>query len=205
MTKIKICGLRRPEDIEIANRLQPDYVGFVFAESRRQVDEKTTAAMRKELDASIPAVGVFVNAPSRKAADVSAANLIQMIQLHGDEDEAYIDELRKMVPDVPIIKAVRVQSAEQILAAAKWNVDYLLLDTFVKNVYGGSGIAFDKKLIPPLDIPYFLAGGLTAENVRENIHACSPFAVDVSSAVETDGVKDERKIKTFIERVRNHE
>ena len=205
MTKIKICGLRRPEDIEIANRLQPDYVGFVFAESRRQVDEKMAAAMRKELDASIPAVGVFVNAPIRKAADVSAANLIQMIQLHGDEDEAYIDELRKMVPDVPIIKAVRVQSAEQILAAAKWNVDYLLLDTFVKNVYGGSGIAFDKKLIPPLDIPYFLAGGLTAENVRKNIHACSPFAVDVSSAVETDGVKDERKIKTFIERVRNHE
>ena len=107
--------------------------------------------------------------------------------------------------DTPLIKAVRVQSKEQILEAEKLDVDYLLLDTYVKGQYGGSGISFDKALIPKLTKPYFLAGGLDAENVNENISRCNPFAVDVSSAVETDGVKDETKIEEFIERVRNHE
>ena len=205
MTKIKICGLKRPEDIEMANRLHPDYVGFVFAKSRRQIDGKMAEILRKELDATIPVVGVFVNAPLREAAELAGHRIIQLIQLHGDEDADYISDLRKEVPGIPLIKAVRVQTKEQILEAEKLDVDYLLLDTFVKDVYGGSGTSFDKSLIPPLSKPYFLAGGLTAENVWEQISACNPFAVDVSSAVETDGIKDEEKIRTFIERVRNHE
>ena len=193
-TKIKICGLKRPEDIRIVNRLKPDFVGFVFAESKRKIDKKQAEKLREALDPDIPAVGVFVNEP-----------IIQLVQLHGNEDDCYIEEIRKNLPDTPLIKAVRVQSKEQILEAEKLDVDYLLLDTYVKGQYGGSGTGFDKALIPKLTKPYFLAGGLDAENVNENISRCNSFAVDVSSAVETDGVKDETKIEEFIERVRNHE
>ena len=193
-TKIKICGLKRPEDIWIVNRLKPDFVGFVFAESKRKIDNKQAEKLREALDPDIPAVGVFVNEPIQNVTELCREGIIQLVQLHGNEDDCYIEEIRKNLP-----------SKEQILEAEKLDVDYLLLDTYVKGQYGGSGTGFDKALIPKLTKPYFLAGGLDAENVNENISRCNSFAVDVSSAVETDGVKDETKIEEFIERVRNHE
>lgn len=205
MVKVKICGLKRSEDIQIVNHLRPDFAGFVFAKSKRQVDEKTAETLRKELSNEIPAVGVFVNEDREKIRYLCEKGIIQIIQLHGDENAEYIAELKKMLPEIPIIKAVRVRTAEEILAAEKQECDYLLLDTYVEDVYGGSGKVFDKKLIPVLKKPYFLAGGLNAENVNENIEACNPFAVDVSSAVETDGIKDKTKIKEFLERVRENE
>lgn len=205
MVKVKICGLKRSEDIQFVNHLRPDFAGFVFAKSKRQVDEKTAETLRKELSNEIPAVGVFVNEDREKIRYLCEKGIIQIIQLHGDENAEYIAELKKMLPEIPIIKAVRVRTAEEILAAEKQECDYLLLDTYVEDVYGGSGKVFDKKLIPVLKKPYFLAGGLNAENVNENIEACNPFAVDVSSAVETDGIKDKTKIKEFLERVRENE
>ncbi|MBU3875142.1 phosphoribosylanthranilate isomerase [Faecalicatena sp. AGMB00832] len=205
MTRIKICGLKRPKDIEIINEVKPDFAGFVFAKSSRQIEERLAAELREKMDSAVKAVGVFVNEPIWRVAVIGRSEIIQMIQLHGDEDTSYIEELRMRVPEIPIIKAVRVRSGDDILKAAKLDVEYLLLDTFVKGVYGGSGIGFDKKLIPPVKKPYFLAGGLTAENVKENIRICHPFAVDTSSAMETDGIKDADKIRKFVERVRNNE
>jgi phosphoribosylanthranilate isomerase len=200
--KVKICGIRRPEDVEMVNKYLPEYAGFIFADTPRKVSKETAAALREAMDPSIQTVGVFVNADPDYIEDLCSAGVIQLIQLHGDEEEAYIEDLRKRVTN-PIVKAVRVQSTEQILEAEKLPVDYLLLDTYVKGVYGGSGKGFDKTLIPELQKPYFLAGGLGAENVQENIGLCAPYAVDVSSAVETDGVKDEVKIREFIEAVRS--
>lgn len=205
MTKIKICGLKRPEDIEIVNEVKPDYAGFVFAKSPRQVEEELSAELRRRMDPLIRTVGVFVNAPIQKVAKLSRAGIIQMVQLHGDEDAAYIEELRKHLTGIPIMKAVRVKSGEDILQAARLDVDYLLLDAYVKGVYGGSGTSFDKSVIPSVEKPYFLAGGLNEENVLGQIKACRPFAVDVSSAVETDGCKDVDKVKKFVERVRRNE
>ena len=148
----------------------------------------------------------LVNEPIQNVTELCREGIIQLVQLHGNEDDCYIEEIRKNLPDTPLIKAVRVQLERgRILEAEKLDVDYLLLDTYVKGQYGGSGTGFDKALIPKLTKPYFLAGGLDAENVNENISRCNSFAVDVSSAVETDGVKDETKIEEFIERVRNHE
>ena len=191
MTKIKICGLRRLKDIEIINEVKPEFAGFVFARSPRQVDEKLSFQLREKMDPAVKAVGVFVNEPVWRVAAIGRAGIIQMIQLHGDEDASYIEEIRMKAAGIPIIKAVRVRSADDILKAAE--------------LYGGSGISFDKKFIPEMNKPYFLAGGLTEENVKENIRICHPFAVDTSSAMETDGIKDADKIRKFVERVRNNE
>lgn len=205
MTRIKICGLKRREDIEMINEVKPDYAGFVFAKSPRQVDEELAADLRNRMDPAVQAVGVFVNESIKRVTEICRAGIIQMVQLHGDEDAVYIEELRKHLTGIPIMKAVRVKSGEDILQAARLDVDYLLLDTYVKGMYGGSGVSFDKSMIPSVQKPYFLAGGLNEENVLSQIQACRPFAVDVSSAVETDGSKDANKVKRFVERVRRNE
>ena len=114
-TKIKICGLKRPEDIGIVNRLKPDFVGFVFAESKRKIDKKQAGKLREALDPDIPAVGVFVNEPIQNVTELCREGIIQLVQLHGNEDDCYIEEIRKNLPDTPLIKAVRVQSKEQII------------------------------------------------------------------------------------------
>lgn len=201
MTKVKICGLKRQKDIEIVNEFRPEYIGFVFADTKRYVDKETAKKLREALHPEIQAVGVFVNEKISVVEELCNANIIQLVQLHGDEDEAYIQELKKKISQ-SVIKAVRVKSRKQILEAEKLPVEYLLLDTYVKGIYGGSGQSFDKSLIPELQKPYFLAGGLNTENIRENIASCKPYGVDVSSAVETDGIKDREKIRRFIEMVR---
>ncbi len=203
-SKVKICGLKRPEDIETANLYRPDFIGFVFANSSRRITEEQAECLRAGLADGILAAGVFVNAPVREAARIAERGIIDIIQLHGDEDEAYIRSLKTFTKK-PVIKAVRVQSREQILEAEKLPCEYLLLDTYTKGQYGGSGKGFDLSLIPRLARPFFLAGGLSAENVQSALERSGAFAADVSSAVETEGYKDRDKVREFIRAVREQD
>lgn len=203
MSKIKICGIKRIEDIEIVNKYKPDYIGFVFYKNSRYVDFETAKKLKSKLDKSIRTVGVFVNEPIDFIVKLCISNVIDAVQLHGDEDDDYIKQLRARVK-CRIIKAVRVKSTEQILQEEQKKCDFLLLDTYKKDVYGGSGQKFNWNLIPDdLVKEYFLAGGLNADNIQLAIKTLHPFCVDVSSSVETDGVKDEQKIKEIIEKVRS--
>lgn len=203
MTKVKICGLSRIEDIEYCNELLPDYIGFIlgFPKSKRNVSFEQAKLLRSKLNSSIKSVGVFVNADIDYICSLCDANVIDYVQLHGNEDDDYISKLKSKV-DKPIIKAVRVQSKEDILSAETLNCDYLLLDTYVKDAIGGSGIAFDWSIIPNISKPYFLAGGLNANNVSKAIAMCNPYAVDVSSSVEDGAYKSKQKIAEFISAVK---
>jgi len=201
MTKIKICGLIRPEDIEAVDRWLPDYVGFVFAPSRRQVTPEQAARLSADLDPQIKAVGVFVNEPVISIAKLCQSGVIDVVQLHGDESEAYLSELKCQI-NCPVIKAVRVQSAEQVRRTEQFDCELLLLDTYQKDAYGGSGQTFDYALIPVLQKRFILAGGLDNGNIARAIEECRPYCVDISSGVETAGLKDEAKIKQIIQTVR---
>jgi phosphoribosylanthranilate isomerase len=202
MTKIKLCGLKRIEDIEYVNKYQPDYIGFVFAKSSRFINDTLAFQLKSRLDERIQAVGVFVNEPMEHIISLCRNKVIDAVQLHGDEDEAYMRKLKGFISN-SIIKAIRVQSRDQIEAAQNLSCDYLLLDTYQKAQYGGSGIAFDHSVIPKSCKPFFLAGGLNKENIVKAIKDSNPYCIDVSSGVETDGVKDEGKIKEIIDMVRN--
>ena len=197
MVKIKLCGLTRRCDIEWANELLPDYVGFVFAGSRRRVTDGQAAQLRKILREDIPAVGVFVDEPIDHVAALVRQGVIQMVQLHGTEDEGYIRELRRAV-SVPAIQAFSVRSPEDIQAAGKSSADFILLD----HGAGGTGQAFDWSLAAALDRPYFLAGGLHPGNAAAAAEL-RPYAVDVSSGIETEGVKDRQKMIEFVRRIRH--
>ena len=213
MQKIKLCGMMKQCDIEYANRVKPDLVGFIFANTRRKISAAQAKQFRKALDAEIPAVGVFVNEDISVIVSLVQDGCIDMIQLHGEEDADYIRRLRE-VCDVPVIKAVKVQTVEQIRQAAALPVDYLLLDTYRKGVLGGTGEAFDWELLREAKIaagdtaegelfgkPYFLAGGLHAGNLREAA-ALGSYGLDVSSGIETDGSKDFTKMVEVMELVR---
>lgn len=202
MAKIKICGLKRIEDVKFVNEFLPDFAGFVFAGEKRKISVEEAQRLRKHLDPKIQSVGVFVNEEPDKILELTENNIIDIIQLHGDESQAYIAELKKKVR-IPIIKAVRVRDRACILAAQKIGADYLLLDTFQKEVYGGTGQMFDRALIPDSMGDYFLAGGLNENNLKQVLKECNPYAVDLSSGVESNGVKDREKIKKVIEIIRN--
>ena len=202
--KLKICGLKREEDVDYVNQFKPDYAGFVFAGEKQQ--------LKRRLSPEIPSVGVFVNADISFIVRLAEEGIVDMIQLHGDEDLNYITELRKCLEKSdknipPIIKSVRVKSVTQILEDEKLPVDYLLLDAFHENEYGGSGKVFDHTLIPELTKPYILAGGIDSNNVTDILKTLSarnrsPFCVDVSSSVETNGFKDEAKIQQLVQIVK---
>ena len=196
--KIKICGLKTIEDIQMANRLKPDFVGFVFAGKKRKVTSGQAAEMKKHLLPEIKSVGVFVNEEEDRIIELVQNGVLDHIQLHGDEDAPYILRLKERTGK-PIIKAIRVRKQEDILKARKLPCEYLLFDTYKADEYGGSGQTFRWDLIPKLEKPYFLAGGLSSENISEALKWCRPWAVDVSSSVETDGRKDESKVRRFIE------
>ena len=204
MTKIKICGLTRKRDIESVNRWLPDYAGFVFSQSSRRVMPEQAGLLKAGLDPRIKAVGVFVNEPVCFIVKLCNAGVIDVVQLHGDESEEYVRELKHQT-DCLIIKAVRVQSAEQVLRAEKLSCDFLLMDTYQKGQYGGSGKTFDYSMIPFLNKRFFLAGGLENSNIVQAIEKCRPYGVDLSSGVETDGIKDENKISQIIQKVRKLE
>ncbi|KNF08135.1 N-(5'-phosphoribosyl)anthranilate isomerase TrpF [Gottschalkia purinilytica] len=201
MTKIKVCGLKRQEDINYVNILKPDYVGFVFAESKRKVSVNECKELREKIDKNIKVVGVFVNEDIHNLKYISDFVGLDIIQLHGDEDDKYIDKLKEL----NVWKAIRVKDHKSINDIEKYNVQGILLDTFSKKMYGGSGKIFDWNIVKELSHKrnIILAGGLSIENVQEGISIVNPNIVDVSSGVETEGVKDFEKIKKFIEKVRS--
>lgn len=203
MTKIKICGLSRTDDIEFCNRLKPDFIGFVFFnKSIRNISFNQAEKLKSMLDDNIRSVGVFVNEDISFIEKLCRRNVIDMIQLHGNENDEYIMNLKQLT-DKPIIKAVRVKSADEIYKADRLPCDFLLLDTYIENIAGGSGKTFDWSVIPKTEKPFFLAGGLNSLNVSAAIKQCSPYAVDVSSSVEENGIKSELKSAKFIKAVRN--
>jgi phosphoribosylanthranilate isomerase len=197
MTKIKLCGLKRECDIEAVNKLNPDFIGFVFVQkSKRYVDPEGAAKLKAKLNKGIKAVGVFVNESPETVADLLNRGTIDIAQLHGSEDEEYISKLRSLT-DKPLIKAIKVQSKADIEAADESSADYVLLDSGA-----GTGMTFNWQLIKGIKRPYFLAGGLSPENVVEAVKTLNPYAVDVSSGIETDGLKDEAKMADFVSIVR---
>ena len=198
--KIKICGLRRPEDILAVNMALPDYCGFIieFPKSFRSVTRAQVRKLVRGLDPRICPVGVFVNAPEERVAELLNEGIIAMAQLHGQEDEAYIDRLRGMT-DKPLIKAFSVKTAEDIQRAQESSADFILLD----QGGGGTGKPFDWSLVPEFDRPFFLAGGLGEDNLAEAIRRLKPYAVDLSSSVENDRKKDPEKIRRAVEIVKN--
>lgn len=203
MTKIKICGLTRMEDIEAVNEFLPDYAGFVFAPSRRQVTLEQAGVLSGRLSPAVCPVGVFVNQPEELICEAAERGIIRAVQLHGQETPEAAARLRACLEPlpIPIIKAVRMDSADALLGWKESAVDYLLLDRGA----GGTGEQFDHDLIleaGPIPKPWFLAGGMSAENVSAAIRRFHPYGIDVSSGVETDGRKDREKIRRFIESVR---
>lgn len=203
MTKIKICGLTRTEDIEMVNEFLPDYIGFVFAKSRRQVSAEQAKELKNKLRPAIKAVGVFVNEKPENIAEIANQGIIDLIQIHGDEDAAYCAQLRKLT-QAPIIKVVRVEREDDLAGIEEFDCDYYLFDTLSSKEYGGTGQAFDHSLLHNKEIkkPFFVAGGLNQDNVAAVIEVIKPFGVDTSGGVETDGIKDANKIKEFIKQGR---
>ena len=200
MTKIKLCGLSRAVDIQAVNELQPDYIGFVFApKSKRYVSPDQARELKRLLSSGIQAVGVFVNEGPEVVADLLNSGVIDLAQLHGSEDAAYIASLKKLTAK-PIIQAFTIRTPEDIDLANRSPVDYVLLDSGA-----GSGTVFNWDLIQYMTRPYFLAGGLDQYNVAEAIRAIHPYAVDVSSGIETDGRKDQGKMAAFVAAVRKEE
>ena len=212
MVKLKICGMRRSEDIEMANRHKPDYIGFVFAESPRKVSFEQAKELSELLSDEIVPVGVFVNEHMKLIVDLFRDGIIEMAQLHGDEDEKYIRNLKdKSIEEtgkqIPVINAIEIkEGADYDDELLKWRdsvSDYFILDSGK-----GSGKTFDWSLIDKESEFFmnsiFLAGGLNSENLALAIEEFNPFAVDLSSSVETDGFKDEKKIKEIIEIMENY-
>ena len=196
---IKICGLCRDADIDYVNEARPDYIGFVLAESRRKVSPALAARLRRRLADGIVPVGVFVNAPGADIAALYRDGVIGIAQLHGSEDAQYIDRLKTETAGagqepIPVIKMIPA-AALAAGTAVPPNAGYYLIDSGA-----GAGRAFDWSILnagsaPALlaDKPWFLAGGIGLDNIERAI-ACNPFAIDVSSGAETDGLKDREKI-----------
>ncbi len=198
MTKIKLCGMTKQSDIEAANELSCDFVGFIFSKkSKRYVSPDAALRLKSALSGGIRAVGVFVNEEPRAAAYLADEKIIDIIQLHGDEDEEYIKELRRLT-SAPIIKAIGMKSKDDAEAARRSSADAVLLDS----ANAGSGKSFDTSLAKNLGRKYFLAGGLTPENVKDAVLTLAPFGVDVSSGIETLGAKDPVKMRNFVLAVR---
>lgn len=196
MTAVKLCGLTREEDVLAVNRWKPEYIGFVFWEkSHRFTTPEQALKLKGLLDKNIKAVGVFVDAPVEQIEELFSRGIIDMAQLHGNEDEDYIRRLQQN--GIPVIKACRVTPDGINEEALKSNADFILFDPGK-----GEGKTFGWECIKEVRRPYFLAGGLTPENVGQAIAYLHPYAVDVSSGIETEKKKDETKMAAFMEAVR---
>ena len=197
MTKVKMCGLSRMEDIEYANEVLPEFIGFVFApKSRRYVSFEQAKKLRGELDYRIAAVGVFVDEDIENIVRLVKDEVIDMVQLHGSEDNVYIAKLREMA-EVPIIQAFKIIDSYDAGRAVLSDADFVLLDSGM-----GTGKTFDWSLIKSINRPYFRAGGISPENAAQAVERFSPYAVDASSSLETDGVKDLSKMTALARAVR---
>ena len=199
MVKIKICGLKRLEDINIVNKYKPDFIGFVFADSKRKVSPELASELKRNLASDIISVGVFVDASQNEILELFNKGIIDVAQLHGCENEEYISSLKdKTNNKLRIINAIEMSQGIDLNEYANTQADYLLLDSGK-----GSGKTFDWRLIrKDLNKEFFLAGGLDISNICQAIEEFKPYAVDLSSSLETDGYKDENKIKEIMEVIR---
>ncbi len=205
MARVKICGITNETEVEILNRQLPDYAGFVFAKSRRQLTPEAAGRLAGKLKSPIRKVGVFVNAAQEDLLEAAAEAGLGAVQLHGDEAPGYIDSLRRRLDSgVEIWKAIRVKGPDSISEIKKYAADRYLLDAYIEGSYGGAGKSFDWKYAEAAGAHgcIILAGGLNPGNVISAISAVKPFAVDVSSGVESDGGKDEAKIGAFMNAVK---
>ena len=200
---VKICGMRRIEDIEYVNKHRPDYAGFILSAGfRRSIDIDTFKELIRCLDKDIKKVGVFVDQPIEDIIQ-RYSDYLDVIQLHGSENEAHIRQLRNSYSG-EIWKAVKARSCEDIEKAARLDCDKLVIDSFVEGAAGGTGKVADWDIVAKahFDKDYFLAGGISSENVFMAAQRLSPCGFDLSSSVETNGVKDEKKIKEIIDIIR---
>lgn len=210
MTKVKICGIRTPEDVAIINEFKPDFIGYIFAPTWREISLETALKLIKQVDSSIQRVGVFVNRDIDFVAETLLSGAVDLLQLHGQEDREYEEKLFNLLikngvsdPQNKCIKAYRVRSADDILATDKTMCSRLLLDAYSEKDIGGTGESFDWTLIKNIKKPFFLAGGINADNVENAVKQVRPYAVDASSSLETDRKKDREKIKKFITNFRS--
>lgn len=199
MTRIKICGLSRPEDMEAVNAARPDYCGFVvnFPRSRRNVSPERLRVLRGLLSGGVIPVGVFVDQPPESVAALQNDGVIAIAQLHGHEEEAYISRLRELTHGKPVWKAFKVRTTADVEAARRSTAERVLLDNGA-----GTGAAFDWTLVRDMGRPWILAGGLTPENLPDAIARLRPWCVDISGGAETDGNKDPVKILAAVQAVR---
>lgn len=196
MTLVKFCGLSRPEDIAAANSCHPDFIGFVFwNKSRRFVTVDEAIELSHGLDRSIKRVGVFLNASFEEIVGVAKTGCINRIQLHGSENESFVKRIQSRT-GMSVIRAFGIGSAEDVQLAATTEADYIMFDGGT-----GEGRTFDWSVLENVGRPYFLAGGLNPENVGEAVSRLHPYAVDVSSGIESNGVKDPEKMRLFMEAV----
>lgn len=202
MSKVKFCGIKRREDIEYINILKPDYVGFVFAESKREISLNKGRELIKSLNKDIKKVGVFVDESPLRVMEIANELKLHVLQFHGMEDLNYLKEFH----DFEIWKGIRVRGVQDFKLIDKYKDYGILLDAFVEGESGGTGERFSWKISKglPSNIKLILAGGLNSENVLEGIEKFKPYVVDVSSSIETNGFKDFNKMKKFIERVREN-
>lgn len=196
--KVKVCGLKSYGDIDNVNCIHPEFIGFVFVRgSKRYIAPERAVCLRSRLAAGILPVGVFRDVPCESIVETVEMGAIEMIQLHGGEDDGEISFLRRST-GIPVIKAFRVTCSDDVMKAEDSAADYVLLDGGA----GGAGESFDWSLAKCLKRPFFLAGGLAPENVGAAISVSHPYAVDVSSGVEIAGLKDFCKMRNFIDAVR---
>ncbi len=202
--KIKICGLTSLNDISYVNEALPDFIGFIFAESsRRKITINNALEMKKLLDKRIKSVGVFVNEDIKTIADISSQGIINLIQLHGSEDNGYINEIKK-ITSLPVIKAFKAQEADERTINSSL-CDYVLIDSYDGNSFGGTGKTFNWGIIPKnIKKPLFLAGGLNYNNVDKAIKNINPYCLDINSGVETNGIKDREKILNIVNKIKGY-
>ena len=199
MAKIKICGLSRDVDAEFVNAAKPDFVGFIIGVpfSKRNINLNRAERLRSLIDKEIPTVGVFIDYPIKDIAELVNRGIINIVQLHGSENEEYIKSLREIIPNTEIWKAFVIKSADDISKAEKSSADKVLLDSGT-----GCGKTFDWSAVSGINRKFILAGGLNSENIPKAVEQVNPWAVDLSSGVETNGVKDEEKIFKAINAVK---
>ena len=175
--KIKICGLRRECDVDFVNSAGVDFVGFVFAGSKRQVTPAQASVLKKRLSPDIKSVGVFVNESIENIKRICKNGIIDLVQLHGNEDGDFIKTLKNEI-NLPVIKAVKALSEDYIKEEIRNDADFVLLDSFKENSFGGTGSIFDWTIVPDIKKPVFLAGGLNINNIKQAVDMVHPFCVD---------------------------
>ena len=215
--KVKMCGISKVETIPAVVEAKPDYMGLVFAPSKRQVTVDQAKTLVEELhkqytkrynngaeqsnNDEIKTVGVFVNETLDNLVSIATETNLDAVQLHGDEDEAFIQSLKGRT-NVEIWKAVQIRSAADAEAWIDSSADMLLFDAYHKDERGGTGEVFDWSCLDVFERPFMLAGGIDSTNVARAIRTVRPYGIDISSGIETDGVKDNEKITAFTKLVR---